>query len=434
MGICYIYYMKYDFNQKQIGFFLVLIPIFYIFILLNSQIVGAVQECEYTNVYRTLNPQFGEYLLDRSQSFGTCYAESSSFAYNLKISDKKNTIHPLAAISYLVSSVNKKSVDGGVMGEFNLINKNPRVCSFGKISSHIELFREWVNSQLDLNLSSKRVESDFLLLMQVIYLVRDAKLTERNFDLYKIISAIEIKSKEAIYLNMDDYLNSIYLSMLNSEMKRDNTMVNIVYPILEEKSLYNSMLDNFQKVVEFYYKKNFIYSPRKSFLDIKKIAGLITNALNRTSVDSFYKFLNAYFDGICNSESKVSIEPSYFTNEVKNINKDRSLSDIIFLLKTNHPILLAVDAKVLDRKNSGSHRVVLLGTKSTRYGSCRVLLRNSWGRVYPESSECECYDKASNSFKTCFLGNNSIGSDEVLLGCWHNASTVIEASTLYQAL
>lgn len=391
--------------------------------------------CESTNIYRQLNKPFDTYLAERKQSFGTCYAEASTFAYNLGIKDKGEIIHALSAIPGLVVEDRQISVDGGRIGEFNFRKSTTRVCGYNKIYNHMLNFKDWVKSEFEITLNESEAEESFLTMMQAIYLVADTKFENNNdAELIKLLYSIKTRSDEAIYFNLNAYLKELYYKSL-PEIKRDNTAVNIIYPIMEYEDPLKKIRANFITIAEHYFKKKLVFSSKGSMLKTDTIVKLIYHAMKKYSVSNFYEFLANYLSGLCDEKSKVIIDQKVFTDKAIRIEGIESLTEITELLKRNFPLVLSIDASALQSSNRGSHLVTLLGTKRERNNSCSLLIRNSWGRSYPESTNCECYDKVLKKYKSCYVMGGVTEANQVVLGCWHPAAKILSSGdTSFKAI
>lgn len=396
---------------------------------INSSIVFA--SCESINIYKQFET-YSDYLAPRIQNYGTCYAEASSYAYNVAIPDKSKIIHPLYFINFHGLKYKQNTVDyGGLDFKYDK-NGQYKVCPYKDIKNALNEYVILVNDLFNKQINELNAESDIIAILQAMMILRDADLQLTQEQIVDFFKKIKSFKKDPLYLkHMEALAKEFPYQQDLSVTPRDNALVDYMTISKHEKTQkifsQKNILFNILKI------QNLIMTfeePNGSLLiNLKfvKFFQKIDKIVNQTKNGSIKLALNLFLNDSCSDVVKFNIDENYNNGHQKKntIDRDEVLSELSSYLKKNLPVKLHIDYVAIDKKQNGDHGVVLMGTRPTRIGSCDILVRNSRGLKYNNFKSCYCFNKSSNKFEACYP-LNPVANNQDVLACWYSWDTFHE--------
>ncbi len=393
------------FTQFRISF---VIGIFYAALCLFNLAWGY---CEAFNIFEQIGT-YHSHMGPRDQNYGTCYAEASSYAYNLVEKSCEDRIHPLYFVYFNGSRNNIISVDSGYTNNSEIPFIQEPICSYEGVENIIHDYLVLIQSLFSINISMAEAERDLIAALQAYMILLNVKSNLPLIAKYQLLKLNGLFKSEETYLQNNLTINSKILYTIKST---SNLLADILQ-LLYGKSLNLEKLKNANlKQWDFDFKNNSLRYKSEKY--------------------DFKKLIYSFFNDRCSSQNTMNAFSLYHNNkqaiEINSKNRQTTLANIITYLKHGNPVTLSLNGKVLDPATDGMHGVVIVGSRFTRARTCEILIRNSWGEKYPGVSDCYCYDHSQSKFKGCYNGENKKKSLEVL-GCWYNWEKIAPVATIYR--
>lgn len=365
-----------------------------LFSYLCCQFLGAT--CSSVNIYQELG-EFQLHMSPRMQNYGTCYAEAASYSYNIAVNSCEKKIHPLHYIFFAGNQRDKLSVNGGFTSQFLAPSKNVEICSYDGVEYTLSKYSNLIQQAFKLHLSPLESEADLIAILQAAMLLKNVNLNSPISFKYLILKYNQLVRADEIYLKY-----SFPKGIFNNPEAGS------------EKSL-------FANILEMHYKKNIAedFLTNKQFKDFDS---QVEKSLMQVKKNNLKQLIFNFFNNICVPGEKFHVAASKLNDELLVINQkdnQKTLERIIKNLENKKPVRLSIDAVALDPNSKGAHAVVIMGSRPTRGGACEVLIRNSWGELYPNSISCTCYDHTYKEFKSCSPAVDDDKNIEVL-ACWYS--------------
>lgn len=373
--------------------------------------------CNSSNIYDQLGT-FSSDLCPRKQNYGTCYAESAAYTYNIAKSNTSKSIHPFYFMTFVGDQEDDKTVNGGYTGQFINSSHSNWICPSQSVEKFVDEFSSIVNELFNLNITNQQAEADVIAIMQAMYIFKDMNLKDNQRDVLNYFNIKKIKEKEVYLNNVESFARKFSYS--TSTMVRDNTYVDIK-TLSALNSLERKYKENLIEIMKIHYKKQEVL--KLTTATEKKINSLnykIYTSLKERDKSSFKEVLLAILNTTCHKNEKVEIDETLVLgSEVyfEDISEKEALSSMAGYLKRNVPIRLRINASAFKENMSGLHGVVLMGTRATRNRTCELLIRNSWGTDYGSNTSCHCFDNKTQQFKSC--NSQYIKDSETVLACWY---------------
>lgn len=399
---------------------------FLILFLVSVQCSMLWASCDNINIYDQVG-QFSSNMLPREQNYGTCYAEASSYSYNIAEKIEAKHIHPMYFMVFLVSPNNNTSVDYGAINNI-MKDASSMVCPLSSIEALVLSYKNVVKETFGIDISLIKAEADLIAILQAMVLFRNVDTFQARADINEFLQRTKVKQGNTLYLNnVIAAAKSIFIDSNLIAMPRDNTLVvqNMYYDKNMEMLHLQSVLLDIMKIhyLGINSSEKYIKTTPNFNKYFEKVARIIKDDKGESFKKTFYEFLNQQ----CDAKSKIAVNQKSIGNQYIRPNSadpDTYLAKMTSSLRNNLPVKLSLDARIFNHNVEGSHAVVLMGSRPTRNKSCELLIRNSWGTDYQNFSSCHCFNKTKKTFESCYPSPN-MDSNYIVLACWYRWNEVL---------